>query len=452
MQNYIVDFTSSFVIFTIAGLFIYRLVKNVILGLNRIKLNKKEKIEEIKGIHPLLEKNLDEEKVAKISEYNSDCSFLCVANSKIQSSIIEPLFLFGILSFGFSWIVTNATFVDIPGRLLIASTAYSILRSLIGLPCDLYSDFKLEKKYGFSNMTGHLFVKDFVKHTAVSFIVSGIGIYVLFYVLRYALSIDCLVLSNDVINPLLVVGLVGINVVFELVLSPIYMYFVDPMFNKFTKVESGELKDKMEKLVEKSGRRFSGIYVIDESRRSNHLNAYCNTIPFTNVTRIVIFDNLMKKLTTDEIVAIFAHELTHMRNHDCTKGMVVGIIPALLTGMFISLFALDVDMFHAFGLRWITRENVKDFVLVGISMSSLLASSVLWVLSPVFSWFSRRMEYKADEGAVKLCGNNEDLTTALIRLYINDLGDVFTHPAYEMWYHSHPAIVNRLKALKNVQF
>lgn len=451
MQNYIVDFTSSFVIFTIVGLFVCRLVENVILGLDRIKLNKKEKVEEIKNIHPLLEENLDEEKIARISEYNSDCEFLNIASDKIRSSFTVPLFLFGILSFGFSWIVENITVVDIPGRILIASTIYALFKSIVNIPCELYADFRLEKKYGFSNMTGSLFVRDFLKHTIVSFVISGIGIYALFYVLKYALNIDGLVLSNNIINPVVIVGLVGINILFDMVLSPVYMYFIDPLFNKFQKVESGELKDKMEKLVEKSGRKFSGIYVIDESKRSNHLNAYCNTIPFTNVTRIVIFDNLMKKLTTDEIVAIFAHELTHMRNHDCTRGMVVGIVPALLTGLIVSLFALDVNLFHAFGLRWITQENVRDFALVGISMSSLLASSVLWVLNPLFSWFSRRMEYKADEGAVRLCGNNEDLMTALIKLYMNDLGDVLTHPAYEMWYHSHPAIVNRLKAIKEVK-
>ena len=450
MEKYILDFTSLFVIIAIVGLSCEGIVNSILSCLNNIKFNISEQIEKVKNIHPLLKENIKDETIQKMFSYQNSHTFLGYSSNKFERAIKIPLILFGVFAFAFHFIDQNVN-LDMPGKILILSTVYSIFATVINLPTSIFSTFKLEKSYGYSTTTVSTFISDIVKNFFVNLVVSGCVIYAVHYLLQFALSINGMIIQDHIINPIIIVGLLIAIQLFCTVYQAVWMYFIAPIFNKFSKLEDGELKTKITDIVNKSGRKLSQIYIIDESRRSNHMNAYCATIPFSKVTKIVIYDTLIKSLTTDEIVAIFAHELTHMKNHDCTKNTIYSIVPQIITALTICFFAIDPKLYQAFGLYWIDSTNVKEYILIGIGLVSFLLSSIMWILIPLETWLSRKMEYKADAGACELMGSNDAIITGLIKLHLKENSDYLVHPFMEAWYYSHPALQNRIKALQNIK-
>jgi STE24 endopeptidase len=89
----------------------------------------------------------------------------------------------------------------------------------------------------------------------------------------------------------------------------IYPITILPLFNKLSPLEPGDLKTGVEDLAKRLKFPLSELHVIDGSKRSAHSNAYFFGMPWKK--HIVIYDTLIEKSETQEVVAVLAHELGH---------------------------------------------------------------------------------------------------------------------------------------------
>ena len=162
---------------------------------------------------------------------------------------------------------------------------------------------KIEEKYGFNKTSIKTFIIDRIRNTALSFI--------------FSIAISGLIaLSHSLLHDWMILVFTVVMFLFTLVISFLYPFF-SRLGNKFTPLEDGELKDRLMDLLNKHGYRVKAIEVMDASKRTTKLNAYFTG--FGKMKTIVPYDNLLNSMSTEEICAVFAHELGHGLNKDVLK-------------------------------------------------------------------------------------------------------------------------------------
>jgi len=237
--------------------------------------------------------------------------------------------------------------------------------------------------------------------------------------------------------------------VFSLAISVIYPIFIAPIFNKFTPLEDGELKTRLEELLKKCGFKASGLFVMDASRRSGHSNAYFTG--FGKSKRVVLYDTLIDQLTTDEIEAVLGHELGHYKHHHILKKLIL-MIPAVFAVLFAVSFLVKLPLLYTgFGFNFIVENVPYQMMFIGIFLLSLVFGEWGRILSPIMNALSRHDEFQADAFAKKICGTGEHLCTALIKLNKENLSEIQVPKIYSVFNYNHPPLLERISALRDLK-
>ncbi|PAF44593.1 M48 family metallopeptidase [Helicobacter sp. 11S02629-2] len=297
---------------------------------------------------------------------------------------------------------------------------FFIINAIIGLPMSIL-EIKRDKLFGFSNITSHIFLKDTVRSAVLFLVIGGIIVILLLLLMKY-------------FELWWLLGFVVLFII-ALVANLIYPTLIAPMFNKFTPLEDEGLKDKIQNLMDKVGFKSSGIYVIDASKRDGRLNAYFGGLGKSK--RVVLFDTLLSKISTEGIIAILGHELGHFKHKDILKNI------ALMACMLFILFAIAGNLIYP--LQKHLGLVMDDGIF--LSLLVLLIPVLTFLFMPIVSYFSRKAEYSADEFGASF-SSKRSLYQALIRLVNENKSFPYSHPAFIFFYYSHPPLVERLKALE----
>ena len=290
---------------------------------------------------------------------------------------------------------------------------------LIGLPFELYQKFKIDKAFGFSKMTPKMFVIDLLKSILLFIVIGG----ALFALLSWIIT---------AYDAWWFWGFVAIFAVAVLanVLMPTFM----AIFNKFTPIEEGELKDEIGRLMEHAGLQNNGIFVMDASKRDSRLNAFFGGLGKSK--RVVLYDTLIDKLNNKELLAVLGHELGHFTHKDIWKNI------ALMGLLFFVAFYLFGHLPDAL----FTEMGVIPYAGVKIAMLMLLLPVLSFLFTPFMSYVSRYNEYAADAYGSAV-GGKEHLISALLKLVTENKAFPKSHPLVIFFYHTHPPILERLKAM-----
>lgn len=300
---------------------------------------------------------------------------------------------------------------------------------ILGLPADLYFTFVLEQRFGFNKTTLRLFVQDLLKGIALNLIIMVPILYLIFYFVEIAGSYWWLWAASGVL-------------VIQFALAYLYPIIIAPLFNKFSKLDDDLLQRQIEQLSLRIGFPLSDIQVMDGSRRSKHSNAYFTG--FGNHKRIVLFDTLIDRLSSEEIVAVLAHELGHWKFRHIHKRMALVVIFSYLLFYLVSLTITYEPFFRAFNVT--TPSPYLGFLLFALVFSTI----VFWA-SPLIACYSRQKEYDADQFALNHSPNGAALKSALIKLNVENLDNLYPHPWYAAFYYSHPPLIERLAALQTAR-
>jgi STE24 endopeptidase len=299
-----------------------------------------------------------------------------------------------------------------------------IVAAFIGELLGIYDTFVIEERYGFNKTTPRTFVMDFIKSLLLSIVLVSV-LLSLFFLLYNLLG-----------------NWVFLAFFFVLILFRLFMSFISPLliriFYKLTPLEDGDLKDKIQKLAEKTGYKFKGIYMVDASKRSTKLNAFASG--FGKTKTIGLFDTLVEKMTDDEIVFILGHEIGHAK-----KGHILKTTPFSLLTFGILLVAAYFlitmpEISQAFGF---SEANLA----FGIYILFILVSPLMVILQIPGNALSRKFEYEADTFG-KECTGKEAAISALKKVYREDLGNLTPHPFVVMVEHSHPPLSQRVEGLE----
>lgn len=300
------------------------------------------------------------------------------------------------------------------------------ISSLLDIPQSLYSTFVLEQRFGFNKTTPKLFINDLIKENILS-LALGIPLSALFIWL----------MINSGSMWWLYAWSVWMS--FSLLMLWAFPSFIAPMFNKFTPLEDGELKERIVALLTRCGFASNGIFIMDGSKRTAHGNAY-----FTGLgknKRIVFYDTLINELTIDEIEAVLAHELGHFKHKHIVK-RIFSMAAMTLLGLALLGWLMEQKWFYT-GLG---VEAPSVYMALALFMLTMPVFSTFF--HPISSFISRKHEFEADDYASQQA-NAQHLINALIKLYKENASTLTPDPLYSAFHDSHPPASVRVANLSS---
>ncbi len=366
---------------------------------------------------------IDSEEIEKAAAYAADRYRLGVVSGWTEAALTLVLVGAGGLGLVESW----ARAVAAPSAIATGLVFFAILGTasgLLALPFDLYSTFRIERVHGFTRQTLRGFVLDRVKGTALAI---GLGVPLLAGLLWVMARM----------GPLWWLWAWGLVSGFNLLALWIYPTLLAPVFNRFVPLAPGELREEIEALARRVGFRTQGVYVMDASRRTAHGNAY-----FTGILgqqRIVLFDTLLEALAPREIVAVLAHELGHFELHH-VRWALVRSVAASGGFLFVLSRLLPIEGFYA-------AFSLARTPYGALAVFGLWFALVGFLLQPLENALSRRQEFAADRFALGAGARPDELGAALRKLREQSRLLPLSDPLYSRVYHSHPQLLERLKAM-----
>ena len=371
---------------------------------------------------------MDTEKLDQARDYLRAHAKFGIIESTVSLAVMVVFWSLG----GFGWLDDWARSLGYPEVVtgLVFLTTLLVGQSLIGLPFSIYDTFVIEEKFGFNRSTFATFVMDRVKGMVLGAIIG------------LPLAAAVLWIFGNVPNAWLWAW--AVVTAFQMILTYLAPSLIMPLFNKFTPMPDGPLKNAIEALGVKCGFPLTGVFVMDGSKRSTKANAF-----FTGLgkrKKIALFDTLVEKSSQAELLGVLAHEIGHFRCGHIKQRLVVGVLQMAVIFFLLGL-ATDPDgkfarlLFDAFGVKQISPH-------AGLVFFSILLEPVSKALSVLANAWSRKHEFEADAYAAKMTGDGAALGEALKKLSADHL----SHPspaALRVWLdYSHPPLLQRLEALK----
>lgn len=304
-----------------------------------------------------------------------------------------------------------------------------LLKALFSLPFSIYSTFVIEERFGFNKTTPATFIADLLKVLALAVLLGGPIMAGLLAFFQYAGALAwlyCWIATT----------------LFTLFLHYITPNWIMPLFNKFKPLEQGELRERILSYARSVKYSLAGIFIIDGSKRSSKSNAFFTG--FGKNKRIALYDTLVEKHTVPELVAILAHEIGHYKKKHIIIGMIISILHLGVIFFLLSIFISHEGLFKAFYME-------HTSIYAGFIFFGMLYAPIELVLSIFMNIFLRRNEFQADQFATETIENPETMVTALKTLSVHNLTNLRPHPFYVFLSYSHPPVLERIKAINNIE-
>jgi len=348
-----------------------------------------------------------------------------VAKEKLSivSSFVDYIFFIAWMGFGISWLENNLFFQNEALMNISIVMSFVIINSIVSIPFSYYEKFVLDKEFDFNKSTISLWIKDTLISFGMTLVFGSLvvwGVYLiithfeLWWIWSFIFIFSVIILINM-----------------------LYPAFRAMFFDKLTPLKDEELDDKIKELMDKTGFVNSGVFVSDASKRDARLNAYFGG--FGKAKRVVLFDTLIEKLTTKELLAVLGHELGHFAHGDIYKNI------ALVGVMLFSMFAIFGNLPSSLYLEMGISESPALMMILLMLFMPVLG----FIMMPIMGLVSRHNEYEADKMGSELGGpaGSIELANALQKLVTENRSFPLSHPLYIFFHYTHPPVLERLKEL-----
>ncbi len=396
---------------------ILEFVVNLIANILNLKALKLEVPSALKGIYK-------PDEYRNSQQYTRTVTHFAFATSSFRLALLLAFWFAG----GFNYldqIIRSWGFVSIMNGLLYIGILL-LGYSLITLPFSIYATFVIEGRFGFNKTTPMIFMKDRLKRVALALILGTPLLAIVLALFEYAGYYAWLYCWMAI-------------TIFSLALQFVAPTWIMPLFNKFTPMEPGELKEAILQYARSVKFPVKNVLVMDGSRRSSKSNAFFTG--FGRNKRIALFDTLIEKYSVSELVAVLAHEIGHYKKKHILQGTIISILHTGVILFLLSIFIGNPGLYEAFYIEELS-------IYTGLLLFGLLYTPVELMLSIVFQVISRKNEYQADRFAAGTTDEPENLVNALKKLSADHLSNLTPHPFYAFLNYSHPPLLQRVEAFQ----
>ena len=393
-------------------------------------LNQRHVRERANEVPPVFREIIDAAMYRRSADYTMAKSRFGDIVNMFDAVLLIAVLFSGLLpwAFGRFSVSFGTSTLAVAGFLFLTGIALSIP----GLPFAWYAQFKIEERFGFNTTSMKTWIADRVKGLLLAVLLG-------YPLLALVLKLIEWTGANWWLWAAAVV------IAFQLLLLLIAPAIIMPLFNKFTPLAEGELRQRLFALAQRTHFPTRSIEVMDGSKRSRHSNAF-----FTGLGRfrkIVLFDTLIAQLTAPELESVLAHEIGHYKKRHVIKMLSVSMAGIVMAFAAIAWLARRHWFYHAFGFEHQAGFAAANFV-PAMLLFALLAGAITFWVSPVIHIWSRRFEYDADAFAGATMGETQSLSQALRKFSEKNLSNLTPHPLYSTFYYSHPTLLERERALR----
>jgi len=387
------------------------------------RLNRRQVLAHAKELPEAFKAMLDEATYAKSVRYTLANGRLRQIELVYDAVVLAAVLFSGVLPWALHWFRDTLGGAAWSMAALLFATGLGL--SLSGLPLEWYDQFRLEERFGFNTTTQKLWWQDRLKGLGLAL---GLGYPLLWLVLKLV----------EWMGPAWWLWAWGALLAFQLLVALLAPVLILPLFNRFTPLPEGSLRERLLALAERTRFRTRSIQVMDGSKRSRHSNAFFTG--FGRFRKIVLFDTLIQQLAEPELEAVLAHEIGHFKKRHIPKTLAVAALGSLAGFYVVSVLSRQESFYRAFGFE---PEGLAPALL----LFGLLSGVATFWLSPLAHWWSRRHEYQADAFAAHVMRQPGPLVGALRKLNEKNLSNLTPHPLYSGFYYSHPTLLERERAL-----
>jgi STE24 endopeptidase len=376
---------------------------------------------------PGFEDLYDAETYRRSQEYTATRLRFGMAVESAQLLLLVVFWLAG----GFGWLdelVRGLGWGPVASGLVYVSALF-LARTVLTLPLGAYSTFVIEERFGFNRTSPGTFVADRIKGLGLAILLGGPLLTLVLALFEYGGAFAW-------------VFAWAAATIFTLLVQLILPTFILPLFNKYTPLEDGELRQAIFAYASKVGFELKDIYVMDGSRRSSKGNAFFTGLG--RAKRIALFDTLVSRHPVEELVGVLAHEIGHFQKRHVLKGTILSVAQLGLTFALLALVLRSEAVFAAFGVD-------RPSTYVGIVIFAVLIAPLELLLSAGGQALSRAHEREADRFAAETTGRPASLAGALKRLSRDTLSNLTPHALYVALNYSHPPVPERVRALTPAQ-
>jgi STE24 endopeptidase len=294
---------------------------------------------------------------------------------------------------------------------------FTFILFLFLLPLQYYEEFIISHKFGLSNQTLSAWFVETLKEGILYMIISTVGFTSIYALMVYSPKYWWLIA-------------IAVFIIFIIFANFIFPILIDPLFYKFEPLKDDELKREILEMTDKAGISVGSILVADASKKTNKVNAYFTGIGKSK--RIVIYDNLLKKYSRDEVLSVIAHEVAHWKYMHILKSILAGIVGIIL--VFLILHTVNIGL------------NIQPSPRLVIILF-IIFSLISYISSPVTNVISRYFEMQADKMAVELTGDAQTQVEMLKKLAESNLSYVNPPKVLKFLIYTHPPILERISYL-----
>jgi STE24 endopeptidase len=390
------------------------------------QLNRRHVLAHADSVPAAFQEIIDSATYAKSVQYTLAKSRLNQVEIVFDTALLVAVLLSGVLPWSLRWFTAHlgssvwsmAAWLWVVGAILAACS----------LPLEWYAQFHLEQRFGFNTTSPRLWWLDRLKALVLGLILGYSVLVLILKIVDWTGSLWWLWAWAALLAVQLLM----------LVLAPV---IIMPLFNKFSPLPQGSLRDRLLDLARRTEFHAESIQVMDGSKRSRHSNAFFTG--FGRFRRIVLFDTLIQQLSEPELEAVLAHEIGHYKKKHILKFLAGSSALSLGAFYLVSVLAHQAWFYMAFGFP-------ADSIVPALLLFSLLSGLASFWLSPLVNVWSRRYEYQADAFAAAATRIPQSLITALRKLNEKNLSNLTPHPLYSGFYYSHPALLEREAALVRI--
>ena len=388
------------------------------------RLNQRNVLAHAEAIPDAFKGIIDDATYTKSVQYTLAKSRLGQIEMTYDSLILAIVLFSGLLPWGFGWLTGwLGTSAWVMAAFLFAM---GLVLSLPGLPFEWYGQFRLEERFGFNTTTPKLWWMDRLKGLLLAVVIGGPLLVLILKLVEWTGSLWWLWAWACLLA-------------FQLIMLVLAPWLIMPLFNKFSPLPEGSLRNRLLALGQRTGFLAKSIQVMDGSKRSRHSNAFFTG--FGRFRKIVLFDTLVQQLTEPELEAVLAHEIGHYKKKHIPKMLLWSALSSLVGFYLISVLAKQEWFYRGFGFE-------PGSIAPALLLFALLAGVVTFWFSPLAHWWSRRYEYQADAYAAQTMKEPQSLIGALRKLNEKNLSNLTPHPYYSGFYYSHPTLLEREQALR----
>jgi len=367
---------------------------------------------------------IDEKRVSEMERYTRDNTSFGILKTIVAKVVSLIIILSGLLPWflgqveGFNYILAGLLFFSFPG----------FIGFIMEIPFDYYHSFVIEERFGFNTSTIKTWVADLVKSGLVTLVLLSILLSFLLLMIMHARDTWWIWTWIFFIS-------------FQLLMTILYPTLIAPIFNKFEPIKDSELENAIRGLAIKEGLRIKDIFQMDAGKRSRHTNAYFTGLGRTK--RIVLYDTLIASHTKDEILAVLAHEIGHLKLGHIKKMILMIVISSFFFFLLMSKLIGWGLLYESFGFHTAPRY-------VGLFLIGIMLEPVGFILMPFSMALSRRHEMAADNYVLKVLKDAGPFINALKKMASDNLSNLRPHPLYVYFHYSHPPVTERIKRLEKM--